>query len=81
MTTVLSSKGQIVIPSEIRARRFLKPGDQLEIEETETGILLRKAGREKAKVVEKNGLLVLRAAKGAPTITSAMVKKLESELL
>ena len=81
MTTTLSTKGQVVIPAELRARKALKPGDQLEIEETEQGILLRKAGKTKPKLVKKGGILVLQADEKAPRITSAMVKELEAELL
>jgi AbrB family looped-hinge helix DNA binding protein len=81
MTTTLSTKGQIVIPAEFRARKALKPGDRLDIEETDQGLLLRKAGKSKPKLVEKGGILVLQADEKAPRITSAMVKGLEAELL
>lgn len=45
MTTVLSTKGQIVIPNEIRERQGLRPGDELEIEETANAIVIRKKAR------------------------------------
>ena len=38
-TATLTSKGQITIPAEIRARFNLKPGDQLDFWEDETSTL------------------------------------------
>ena len=40
-TTRLSTKGQIVLPKNIRASRAWAPGTEFTIEETEDGILLR----------------------------------------
>ena len=37
MTTRISSKGQIVLPAEIRERDDIKPGQQFEIERIERG--------------------------------------------
>lgn len=45
MTITLSTKGQIVIPSEIRERKGLRAGDELEIEEGADFFLLRKRKR------------------------------------
>ncbi|HMD50105.1 MAG TPA: AbrB/MazE/SpoVT family DNA-binding domain-containing protein [Bryobacteraceae bacterium] len=42
-TTRLSSKGQIVLPKNIRASRSWGPGTRFTIEETSDGILLRPA--------------------------------------
>jgi AbrB family looped-hinge helix DNA binding protein len=44
-TTRLSTKGQIVLPKNIRASRAWKPGTEFTVEETGDGILLRPAGR------------------------------------
>ena len=41
--TKLSTKGQVVVPKEIRARRNWEPGAELILEETEAGVLLRRA--------------------------------------
>ena len=41
MRTSVSSKGQIVIPKELRDRRGLHTGTELEIEEVPEGMLLR----------------------------------------
>jgi AbrB family looped-hinge helix DNA binding protein len=41
--TRLSTKGQVVVPKEIRQRRGWEPGAELTIEETEDGVLLKRA--------------------------------------
>ncbi len=40
-TTQMSSKGQVIIPKEIRTRRHWLPGTRLVAEETPEGVLLR----------------------------------------
>ncbi len=44
-TTRLSTKGQIVVPKNIRSSRLWGPGTEFTVEETRDGILLRAAGR------------------------------------
>ena len=44
-TTKLSSKGQVVLPKNIRSSRAWGPGTEFTVEETEEGILLRPASR------------------------------------
>jgi len=44
MNTRLSTKGQIVLPKNIRASRAWAPGTEFTVEETAGGILLRPAG-------------------------------------
>lgn len=44
-TTRLSTKGQIVLPKNIRISRAWAPGTEFTVEETGDGILLRPAGR------------------------------------
>ena len=41
LTTTVSSKGQVILPSAIRKRRKWKPGARLTVEETEDGVLLK----------------------------------------
>jgi len=41
LTTKLSSKGQVIIPKEIRTRHHWEPGQELQAIETDDGILLR----------------------------------------
>ncbi len=40
-TTTLSSKGQVIIPKQIRAVRHWEPGQELEVVELEEGVLLK----------------------------------------
>lgn len=42
-TTRLSSKGQVIIPKEIRSRHHWEPGQELQAIDTGDGILLRPA--------------------------------------
>jgi AbrB family looped-hinge helix DNA binding protein len=44
-TTRLSTKGQIILPKDIRTSRAWGPGTEFAVEETSDGILLRPAGR------------------------------------
>jgi AbrB family looped-hinge helix DNA binding protein len=44
-TTVLSTKGQIILPKGIRDSRAWKPGTEFTVEETEDGVLLRPTAR------------------------------------
>ena len=44
-TTRLSTKGQIVLPKNLRTSRAWAPGTEFTVEETGDGILLRPAGR------------------------------------
>lgn len=43
LTTKLSSKGQVIIPKEIRSRHHWEPGQTLQAIDTDDGILLRPA--------------------------------------
>ena len=51
MTTTVSSKGQIVLPAEIRARHKFRPGDVLSIEERDEEIVLKRAQRRPKKTL------------------------------
>lgn len=44
-TTRLSTKGQIILPKNIRVSRAWAPGTEFTVEETNDGILLRPAAR------------------------------------
>jgi AbrB family looped-hinge helix DNA binding protein len=41
--TKLSTKGQVVLPKEVRRRLNWEPGDELVVEETRDGVLLKRA--------------------------------------
>ena len=48
MTTTVSSKGQIVLPAEIRHQDRIKPGQEFEIERIDSGeYLLRRKSRRR----------------------------------
>lgn len=51
MTTTLSSKGQIVIPADIRQRHNLRAGDELLIEERDDEVVLKKARHRRRKTL------------------------------
>ena len=54
MTTTVSSKGQIVLPVEIRRQDDIRPGEEFEIERLECGDyrLTRRARRKNAGLVD-----------------------------
>ncbi len=57
-TTRLSTKGQIIVPKNIRTSRAWVPGTEFIVEEAGDGILLRPAGRfPKADLDEVAGCL------------------------
>ena len=62
-TTVLSSKGQIIIPKQLRVARRWGPGTQLEVHDTPEGLLLRPAGPTQ-KVELASGLALIRERVG-----------------
>jgi AbrB family looped-hinge helix DNA binding protein len=43
LTTVVSTKGQVILPKLVRRRRDWPPGTRLVVEETPDGVLLRRA--------------------------------------
>ena len=47
MSTIVTSKGQVTIPKEVRDRLGIKPGTAIDFEMTEDGrIVIAKAGRK-----------------------------------
>ena len=53
MKTTVSSKGQVVLPSELRERDRIQPGDEFEVERVERGeYRLRRRQRTNEGVVD-----------------------------
>ena len=84
MTTTLSAKGQIVIPSAIRAQDELRAGDDFVIERIGPGrIVLERISRRArgARIVRRTkGLPAIKTPQRAPRLTSRAVKALEIDL-
>ena len=59
-TTQMSSKGQVIIPKDIRTRRHWLPGTRLVAEETPEGVLLRAARSTSTQSLEA-GLAAMHA--------------------
>lgn len=79
MTTTLSSKGQVVIPSEIRKKLALLEGAVIDCAIVDGKIVLDPGpGKAHATVEEENGRPVLVAAPGAPEMTPELVKEILS---
>ena len=84
MTTKLSSKGQIVLPSLVRKKLALEPGDSLDIQlklsESDPQIIItpRKPKRPKMRIITdpSTGWPVLKGPPGTPKLTSEMVKQM-----
>lgn len=75
--TVLSSKGQLVIPLEIRRRLGLKAGDRLDCNVLEGKIVLEPRSMEGATLeLDEDGIPVLSAPPGAPEMSPSVVKEI-----
>ena len=73
-TTRLSTKGQIILPKQIRASRAWGPGTEFEVEETGDGILLRPAAHfPDTNLEEVAGCLRSRRKSKAPAQTRAAI--------
>lgn len=80
MQTKLSTKGQVVLPSRIRNKLGLRPGDLLDASVEGGRIVLtprKKCGR-KVRIIKDpvTGLPVLTAGPNAPILTSEQVKEI-----
>ena len=83
MLTRVSTKGQVVVPSKIRRKLGLQPGDPLEakIEGDDIVLTPRKIRSSKARVVRDpvTGLPVLSLGTKAAELTSAEVREILSD--
>lgn len=79
MRTTVSTKGQVVVPSNIRRKLGLQPGDALEarIEGQDIVLTPRRARPRGARIVRDpvTGLPVLTAGPKARALTSAQVRE------
>lgn len=83
MQTRVSTKGQVVLPSAIRRKLGLRPGDPLDAK-IEAGCVVlapRKTRRRKPEIVTDalTGLPLLSAASDAPVLTSKEVREILSD--
>jgi AbrB family looped-hinge helix DNA binding protein len=80
MRTTVSTKGQVVVPSKIRRKLGLQPGDSLEasIEGQHIVLTPRKVRPRKARIIRDpvTDLPVLTAGPKAPKLTSAEVREI-----
>jgi AbrB family looped-hinge helix DNA binding protein len=80
MQTKLSTKGQVVLPSRIRNKLGLRPGDPLDASVEGGRIVLtpRKKRGRKVRIVKDpvTGFPVLTAGPNAPILTSEQVKEI-----
>ena len=80
MRTRVSTKGQVVLPSPIRHRLGLQPGDFLDAELEGQRIILtpRRARRASARIVKDpvTGLPVLTAGADAAKLTGEQVREI-----
>lgn len=76
----MSTKGQVVVPKNIRRKLDLRPGDSLEATLEGNRIVLtpRNARRRRARVIKDpvTSLPALTAGPKAPKLTSAQVREL-----
>ena len=78
-TTIVSSKGQVIIPKASRVARHWGPGTQLEVHDTPEGLLLRPMPQVE-KVSLSEGLASIRRnlAYRGPTVT---LQEMDAEVL
>ncbi|MBZ5645060.1 MAG: AbrB/MazE/SpoVT family DNA-binding domain-containing protein [Acidobacteriia bacterium] len=79
-TTTVSTKGQVVVPSSIRRKLGLQPGDSLEASLEGQRIVLtpRRVRPRKARIIRDpvTGLPVLTAGPKTPKLASAQVREI-----
>ena len=76
ITATLSSKGQLVIPGELRRALHLKAGDRLLLSLQDGRLILEPAHHTRARLVKERGRTVLVAPPDAPAMTTDTVRRL-----
>ena len=84
MVTRVSTKGQVVLPNQVRRRLGLQPGDELEVKEDGESVILtprKKRSQRKAKIIiDPVSLLpAVTLGPGAPVLTSKEVEEMLSD--
>lgn len=79
MTTTLSSKGQVVIPLEIRKRLGISAGTTISVELLDGRIILEPSPGSSAKCVSKKDYVALVAPEGAPVMSPERIKDILAE--
>jgi len=79
-TAVLSTKGQLVIPQQLRRTLDLRAGDKVAFSVEGDRLVLRRYSATRARMVKgRRGRRLLEAPAGAPPMTAQTVKALLSE--
>ena len=85
MQTTLSSKGQLVLPAEVRRKLRLGHGEKLSVELRDDGVFLKPSSNSGGYVTEKHpvsGLPVMKSArKSERKVTAEQIAQLNAELL
>jgi AbrB family looped-hinge helix DNA binding protein len=78
LTTVVSTKGQVILPKAIRQRRDWQAGTRLIVEDTPAGVLLRRAQAfPETRPEDVRGML---AYKGKPKTLEEMDEAITAEV-
>lgn len=78
MTITIDAAGRVVIPQAIRRRLGLVAGTELEVDETDGGVVLRPTSVVRIETAA-DGLPILRVAHGTDELTTSDVRRLVEE--
>jgi AbrB family looped-hinge helix DNA binding protein len=78
MKTTIDKFGRVVVPKDMRERLGLKPGNEIEIEEQESRIVIKQV-EERAPLIIEDGLLIF-AGTATGDITESVRRHREERL-